>query len=121
MDRAAILHIKRYLAEKDKVEIEAHCKSHEGHWDSLLETVDRVEVHYSYERIASVPASTTPAQAKMADDSREDKFGSRQLDRSVGSKTVVSRWTFRIDRNIADIAHQNPLFQIKRAVNEFSQ
>jgi hypothetical protein len=44
MDRAAFLHIKGYLAEKDKVEIEEYCKAHEGQWDSLLETVGRVQV-----------------------------------------------------------------------------
>jgi hypothetical protein len=43
MDRVAFLHIKGYLAEKDRDAVEKYCKSHEGHWDSLLETVGRVE------------------------------------------------------------------------------
>jgi hypothetical protein len=44
MDRVVFLHIKGYLAEKDKDAVEKYCKSHEGHWNSLLETVGRVEV-----------------------------------------------------------------------------
>jgi hypothetical protein len=44
MDRVAFIHIKGYLAVKDKNAVEEYCKSHEGHWDSLLETVGRVEV-----------------------------------------------------------------------------
>jgi hypothetical protein len=42
MDRVTFLHVKGYLDDKTKQEVEEYCKSREGYWDSLLETVGRV-------------------------------------------------------------------------------
>ena len=42
MDRATFLHAKGYLAETEKQGIEGYCKSKDGHWDSLLETLGKV-------------------------------------------------------------------------------
>jgi hypothetical protein len=42
MDRATFLHAKGYLAETEKHGIEKYCKSKDGHWDSLLETLGKV-------------------------------------------------------------------------------
>ncbi|KAM0690049.1 hypothetical protein Q7P36_008816 [Cladosporium allicinum] len=42
MDRVTFLHVKGYLDDKTKKEVEDYCKSREGFWDSLLETVGRV-------------------------------------------------------------------------------
>lgn len=44
MDRVAFLHVKNYLDDKTKQEVEDYCKSREGYWDSLLETTGRVQV-----------------------------------------------------------------------------
>lgn len=43
MDRVAFLHIKGYLDDGTKTEIEEYCKSKEGWWDTLLDNVGRVE------------------------------------------------------------------------------
>lgn len=43
MDRVAFLHIKGYLDEDTKMEVERYCKAREGWWEQLLETVGRVQ------------------------------------------------------------------------------
>jgi hypothetical protein len=43
MDRVTFLHVKGYLDDQTKQEIEQYCKSREGYWDSLLETLGRVQ------------------------------------------------------------------------------
>ena len=47
MDRAAFLHIRDLLDEDIKMEIENYCKAKGGWWDSLLDTVGKVEVKIS--------------------------------------------------------------------------
>jgi hypothetical protein len=42
MDRVTFLHVKGYLDEKTKQQVEEYCKTREGYWESLLETVGRV-------------------------------------------------------------------------------
>jgi hypothetical protein len=42
MDRATFLHAKGYLDNSAKEDIEEYCKSKNGHWDSLLETLGKV-------------------------------------------------------------------------------
>lgn len=44
MDRVTFLHIKGYLHEKTKMEVEKYCQGRDGWWDQLLETLGRVEV-----------------------------------------------------------------------------
>jgi hypothetical protein len=42
MDRVTFLHVKGYLDDKTKQQVEEYCKMRDGYWESLLETVGRV-------------------------------------------------------------------------------
>jgi hypothetical protein len=42
MDRVTFLHVKGYLDDKTKQQVEEYCKTREGYWESLLEAVGRV-------------------------------------------------------------------------------
>jgi hypothetical protein len=51
MDKAAYLHIKDELHNDIKMEIENYCKMRGKWWDSLLESVGRVEIKIASEAL----------------------------------------------------------------------
>lgn len=86
MDRVAFLHIKGYLDDKTKQEVEKYCKSREGFWDSLLETVGRVESKIN--EAASQKATREQQQSKSNSRNKSDTKSTASLKNKENSTTT---------------------------------
>lgn len=81
LDRLSFLHIKGYLEDTTKTEVENYCKAHEGLWDSLLETVGRVDSKIN-------EAAAQKAAREKAREAR-DRAKERQKERKTAEKSGV--------------------------------
>jgi hypothetical protein len=89
MDRVTFLHVKGYLDDKTKKEVEDYCKSREGYWDSLLETVGRVTKKIE-DAAREKAAREQQQQDKPAQKNKGPAKGNNRPNNNSTSKTIAS-------------------------------
>ena len=89
MDRVTFLHVKGYLDDKTKKEVEDYCKSREGFWDSLLETVGRVTKKIE-DAAKEKAAREQQQQSKPAPKNKGPARDNRGSNNKGSSKTTAS-------------------------------
>ena len=105
MDKAAYLHIKEELRNDIKMEIEIYCKKRGEWWDSLLETVGRVEV-----KIEENEKKKEKRQARRGWDGKANKQGGKGKKQGGKGKEGSGKEKAKVDKPVEPFVRKDEDF-----------
>lgn len=105
MDKAAYLHIKEELRNDIKMKIETYCKKRGGWWDSLLETVGRVEA-----KIEKNEKKKEKRLARQGWDGKANKQGGKGKKQGGKGKGVSGKVKEKVEKPVEPFARKDEDF-----------